>query len=207
MPDGYETQILPPRERQFAGAARRKREGRPTVGQVGLSVQRSSRTCTSRYGTKARWSTLRAQPYLEWLPDRHCRNRRIVGGAGSCSTRIPSGLSALSAGFADGPVTQDSVEAEATHAPEPSLSCAGLFVHVIGLDAGDVQELTLVGRTAALSPRVAPRRLCGPGPSPCYSRAASARLGLTPGTYTATFRPCCVLARQRSSGTSIQPCR
>jgi Peptidase family M23 len=187
--DGYETQYC-----HLARGSLRVRPGESVkagqpVGQVGLSgaTEFPHLHFTLRHEGKV------VDPFAPNLTLSGCRTG-IAATDGLWEEPALAALayragSVLSAGFADGPVTQDSVEAEATHAPEPVSPALVSFVHVIGLDAGDVQELTLVGpdgRVIAQS-RAAPL-VRSRAESLLFTGRKRPPEGWTPGTYTATFR-------------------
>jgi hypothetical protein len=116
----------------------------------------------------------------------------------------------LSAGFSDGPVTQDAVEAEATRAPGPDSAAMVAFAYAIGLDAGDAQELTLAGPDGRMiaenraSPLVRAR-----AESLLFAGRRRPPQGWPPGTYTATFRVlrAGTAAVERTITTTMPPAR
>ncbi|GJE61585.1 M23 family metallopeptidase [Methylobacterium trifolii] len=94
----------------------------------------------------------------------------------------------LNAGFADGPVAMQAVESGAVHAPGPDAAALVAYVRVIGLDAGDVQSLTLAGPDGrTLAERVEPALERSRAQSLLFAGRKRPPEGWPPGRYTARF--------------------
>jgi hypothetical protein len=187
--DGYETQYchlaqgsvrVVPGERVTAGQP---------IGQVGLSgaTEFPHLHFTLRHEGKV------IDPFAPALAPGECR---IAAAApdGLWEKPIQAALAykagaVLSAGFADGPVTQADVEMEALRAVGPTSKAMVAFVSVIGLDPGDVQRLTLTSPDGrVLAENNAPPLVRSRAESLLFTGIKRPPDSWPSGTYTATFQ-------------------
>lgn len=186
--DGYETQYC-----HLAKGSVRVRPGETVtagqpIGQVGLS---GATEFPHLHLTLRRNGTV-VDPFAPALTEGCRPERDAADSLWEESVRAALTYQAgavLSAGFADGPVTQETVEAEATRPPDRAAQAMVAFVHAIGLDTGDVQRLTVTGPDGRVfaenhaPPLVRPR-----AESLLFAGRRRPPEGWAAGTYTATFR-------------------
>ncbi|WP_407520762.1 M23 family metallopeptidase [Methylobacterium oryzisoli] len=188
-PDGYETQYC-----HLAKGSVRVRPGETvTAGQPIAQVGFSGATEFPHLHLTLRRHGTVVDPFAPGLAADGCRPEAATAET-VWEEPVRAALAyqagaVLTAGFADGPVTQDAVESEATRRPGRDAAALVAFVHAIGLDTGDVQRLTVTGPDGRVlaenqaAPLLRPR-----AESLLFAGRRRPPDGWASGPYTATFR-------------------